>query len=40
MLQEGNYDFMLAAIVGYAGLKPTLKGIEAAKPSALPIKRP
>jgi 1-deoxy-D-xylulose-5-phosphate reductoisomerase len=28
---EGNFDFMLAAIVGYAGLKPTLKGIEAGK---------
>lgn len=26
-----HYDFMLAAIVGYAGLKPTLKGIENGK---------
>ncbi len=26
-----DYDFMLAAIVGYAGLKPTLKGIEHGK---------
>ncbi|MBW7952009.1 MAG: 1-deoxy-D-xylulose-5-phosphate reductoisomerase, partial [Chitinophagaceae bacterium] len=29
------YDMMLAAIVGYAGLKPTLKAIELAKPIAL-----
>lgn len=29
------YDMMLAAIVGYAGLKPTLKAIENAKPIAL-----
>jgi 1-deoxy-D-xylulose-5-phosphate reductoisomerase len=29
------YDFMLAAIVGYAGLKPTLKAIENAKPIGL-----
>ncbi|HNJ58676.1 MAG TPA: 1-deoxy-D-xylulose-5-phosphate reductoisomerase, partial [Chitinophagaceae bacterium] len=29
------YDMMLAAIVGYAGLKPTLKAIDAAKPIAL-----
>lgn len=29
------YDMMLAAIVGYAGLKPTLKAIEIAKPIAL-----
>jgi 1-deoxy-D-xylulose-5-phosphate reductoisomerase len=28
---QDNYDFMLAAIVGYAGLKPTLKGIENCK---------
>ncbi|HEX6915915.1 MAG TPA: 1-deoxy-D-xylulose-5-phosphate reductoisomerase, partial [Chitinophagaceae bacterium] len=28
---EDNYDFMLAAIVGYAGLKPTLQGIENGK---------
>lgn len=28
---QDNYDFMLAAIVGYAGLKPTLKGIENGK---------
>jgi 1-deoxy-D-xylulose-5-phosphate reductoisomerase len=26
-----NYDFMLAAIVGYAGLKPTLKAVENGK---------
>ncbi len=26
-----NYDFMIAAIVGYAGLKPTLKAIENGK---------
>jgi len=30
-----SYDMMLAAIVGYAGLKPTLKAIEAGKPVAL-----
>ncbi len=30
-----NYDMMLAAIVGYAGLRPTLKAIEAGKPIAL-----
>lgn len=30
-----NYDMMLAAIVGYAGLKPTLQAIENAKPIAL-----
>lgn len=29
------YDMMLAAIVGYAGLKPTLNAIEARKPIAL-----
>jgi 1-deoxy-D-xylulose-5-phosphate reductoisomerase len=29
------YDMMLAAIVGYAGLKPTLCAIEAGKPIAL-----
>ncbi len=29
------YDMMLAAIVGYAGLKPTLMAIENAKPIAL-----
>lgn len=29
------YDIMLAAIVGYAGLKPTLKGIECGKIIAL-----
>lgn len=30
-----NYDMMLAAIVGYAGLKPTLKAIEHGKMIAL-----
>lgn len=29
------YDMMLAAIVGYAGLKPTLNAIDAGKPIAL-----
>ncbi|MBC8033287.1 MAG: 1-deoxy-D-xylulose-5-phosphate reductoisomerase [Chitinophagaceae bacterium] len=29
------YDMMLAAIVGFAGLRPTLKAIEAGKPIAL-----
>lgn len=29
------YDMMLAGIVGYAGLKPTLKAIESSKPIAL-----
>lgn len=29
------YDMMLAAIVGYAGLKPTLKAVENGKPIAL-----
>jgi 1-deoxy-D-xylulose-5-phosphate reductoisomerase len=29
------YDMMLAAIVGYAGLKPTLQAIQAGKPVAL-----
>jgi len=29
------YDMMLAAIVGYAGLKPTLRAIEIGKPIAL-----
>ena len=29
------YDMMLAAIVGYAGLKPTLQAIELGKPVAL-----
>jgi 1-deoxy-D-xylulose-5-phosphate reductoisomerase len=29
------YDMMLAAIVGYAGLKPTINAIEAGKPIAL-----
>ena len=29
------YDLMLAAIVGYAGLRPTLKAIEIGKPVAL-----
>ena len=29
------YDMMLAAIVGYAGLKPTLQAIESSKPIAL-----
>ena len=31
----GTYDIMLAAIVGYAGLKPTLKAIESGKMIAL-----
>ncbi len=31
----GNYDMMLAAIVGFAGLKPTLKAIETGKSIAL-----
>ena len=26
-----SYDIMLAAIVGFAGLKPTLKAVEKAK---------
>ncbi|MBV9988058.1 MAG: 1-deoxy-D-xylulose-5-phosphate reductoisomerase [Chitinophagaceae bacterium] len=30
-----SYDMMLAAIVGYAGLRPTLKAIELGKPIAL-----
>jgi 1-deoxy-D-xylulose-5-phosphate reductoisomerase len=30
-----NYDMMLAAIVGFAGLKPTLKAIENGKPIGL-----
>ncbi|MEJ7821784.1 MAG: 1-deoxy-D-xylulose-5-phosphate reductoisomerase, partial [Chitinophagaceae bacterium] len=30
-----TYDMMLAAIVGFAGLKPTLKAVENAKPVAL-----
>lgn len=30
-----SYDMMLAAIVGYAGLRPTLRAIELAKPIAL-----
>ena len=30
-----SYDLMLAAIVGYAGLKPTLNALEAGKPIAL-----
>jgi 1-deoxy-D-xylulose-5-phosphate reductoisomerase len=30
-----NYDMMLAAIVGYAGLRPTLKAIDISKPIAL-----
>ncbi|WP_153800962.1 1-deoxy-D-xylulose-5-phosphate reductoisomerase [Foetidibacter luteolus] len=30
-----NYDLMLAAIVGYAGLKPTLQALENGKPVAL-----
>jgi 1-deoxy-D-xylulose-5-phosphate reductoisomerase len=30
-----NYDLMLAAIVGYAGLKPTLKALDNGKPVAL-----
>jgi 1-deoxy-D-xylulose-5-phosphate reductoisomerase len=30
-----SYDMMLAAIVGYAGLRPTLKAIEIGKPIAL-----
>ncbi len=30
-----NYDMMLAAIVGFAGLKPTLKALEAGKAVAL-----
>ena len=29
------YDMMLAAIVGFAGLKPTLKAIETGKTIAL-----
>ncbi len=32
---QDNYDMMLAAIVGYAGLKPTLRAIEAGKPVGL-----
>jgi len=30
-----TYDMMLAAIVGFAGLKPTLKAVEKSKPIAL-----
>ena len=30
-----SYDLMLAAIVGYAGLKPTLNALDAGKPIAL-----
>lgn len=30
-----SYDLMLAAIVGYAGLRPTLQAIESGKPVAL-----
>lgn len=30
-----DYDMMLAAIVGYAGLKPTLKAVETRRPIAL-----
>lgn len=30
-----NYDMMLAAIVGFAGLRPTLKSIETGRPIAL-----
>ncbi len=30
-----TYDMMLAAIVGFAGLKPTLKAVENGKPVAL-----
>ncbi|MCY7309878.1 MAG: NmrA family NAD(P)-binding protein, partial [Chitinophagaceae bacterium] len=32
------YDMMLAAIVGYAGLRPTLKAISNGKPIGLPKK--
>jgi 1-deoxy-D-xylulose-5-phosphate reductoisomerase len=32
---QDSYDMMLAAIVGYAGLKPTLRAIEIGKPIAL-----
>lgn len=33
--EMSNYDMMLAAIVGFAGLKPTLKAIETGKTIAL-----
>ena len=33
------YDLMLAAIVGYAGLKPTFNAINSGKPSHWPIKK-
>ncbi len=33
--EQDSYDMMLAAIVGYAGLKPTLRAIELGKPIAL-----
>lgn len=33
--EMNNYDMMLAAIVGFAGLKPTLKAIETGKTIAL-----
>jgi hypothetical protein len=35
-----SYDMMLAAIVGYAGLRPTSKPSRSANPSPWPIKKP
>ena len=34
-----SYDLMLAAIVGFAGLKPTLNALKTERPSRWPIKK-
>lgn len=35
-----TYDMMLAAIVGFAGLKPTLRAVQNGKAVGLPTKKP
>ena len=39
VVQMETVDIVLAAIVGFAGLRSTLAAIEAGKPVALPIKK-
>lgn len=39
IVESGPIDVVLTAMVGYAGLKPTMNAIRAGKPLPLPIKR-
>lgn len=39
IVEAGPVDMVLTAMVGYAGLKPTINAIRARKPLRLPIRR-